>query len=142
MPRKYALDTNVFIDAFRSETHAEALVAFHERFAPFEYLSVLVALELRAGARTAEAAARLQKHVFDVYERRGRVFMPGRGAWLAAANALASLRGVESGSRSFYNDVLLAASCREHGVTLVTNRGDFERIGGVLPFDFILAGDA
>jgi len=37
--------------------------------------------------------------------------------------------------RSFVNDVLIAASCAEAGVTLVTdNARDFARIGAVLRF--------
>jgi len=41
-------------------------------------------------------------------------------------------------SKSFGNDVLLALSCREAGLVLVTdNRRDFERIARVAPFDFV-----
>ena len=45
------------------------------------------------------------------------------------------LRGV---SKSFGNDILLAVSCREAGVTLVTdNLGDFQRISRIFPFQFL-----
>ena len=47
--RKYVLDTQNFIDAFRDQTTNAALQRFHRAFAPFEYLSVVVAHELRAG---------------------------------------------------------------------------------------------
>ena len=41
-------------------------------------------------------------------------------------------------SRSFVNDILLALSCREAGVVLVTeNLRDFERIAEVRRFDFV-----
>ena len=41
-------------------------------------------------------------------------------------------------SKSFGNDVLLALSCREAGLVLVTDNGrDFERIARVVPFDFV-----
>ena len=96
-----------------------------------------MALELRAGARTRSAASKLQAHVLSPFERRGRVFAPGYATWKEAGAALAELGNA---TRAFYNDVLLAASCREHGVTLVTrNVRDFERIGTVLPFDFVAA---
>ena len=49
--RKYAVDTNLFIRAFRDAAANAALVRFHAAFAPFEYLSVIVAQELRAGVR-------------------------------------------------------------------------------------------
>ena len=132
---KFALDSNLFIDAFRSLEQEAALSDFHARFAPFEHLSAVVAAELRAGARTRNAAAKLEANVLRPFERRGRVFTPGYSAWTAAGAALAALG---DSTRSFYNDVLLAASCREHGVTLVTgNVRDFERIRRVLTFDFV-----
>lgn len=141
MPPKYALDSNLFIDGFRDDREAEHLLAFHERFAPFEYLCAIVMLELRAGARALIADRRLQKHVFEPFERRGRVFAPSVEAWKAAGAALAALG--TGASRSFYSDVLIAASCREHGVTLVTrNVRDFARIQGVLRFNFVAAWPA
>ena len=95
----------------------------------------MVALELCAGVANRAALARLERHVLAPYQRRGRVFSPSYGTWKAAGAALGQLRG--NLTRSFYNDVLIAASCREHGVTLVTrNVGDFERIARVLPFAF------
>ena len=79
--------------------------------------------------------ARLERHVFAPYEQRGRVFAPGYSTWKAAGSVAARFR--ERLTRSFYSDILIAASCREHGVTLVTrNVGDFERIARVLPFAF------
>lgn len=134
---KYALDSNIFIDAFRRVDEDEALADFHARLAPFEYLSAIVALELRAGARSKAAASKLQAHVLSPFERRGRVFAPSYPTWKQAGAALASLG---DSTRAFYNDVLIAASCREFGVTLVTrNVRDFERIQAVLPFDFVAA---
>lgn len=39
--------------------------------------------------------------------------------------------------RSFFNDCVLAASCRERGLTLITqNRNDFDLIRKVQPFDY------
>ena len=136
MPPKFALDSNLYIDAFRDDSEAERLLAFHERYASFEYLSAVVRLELRAGARSATDANRLERHVVAPFERRGRVFSPGLAAWKAAGAALAALG--PSTSRAFYNDVLIAASCREHGVALVTrNTRDYERIQSALRFSFV-----
>ena len=134
---KYALDSNLFIDAFRSAERESALLDFHAHFAPFEYLSAIVALELRAGARTKSAASKLEANILRPFERRGRVFAPGYGAWKEAGAALAALG---DSTRAFYNDVLIAASCREHGVTLVTrNVRDFARIRTAIRFDFVAA---
>ena len=90
-----------------------------------------------AGARTKPAASKLQAHVLSPFERRGRVFALSYPSWKQAGVALAMLG---DSARAFCNDILIAASCREHGVTLVTrNVRDFERIRGVLPFDFVAA---
>jgi len=145
LPRgsKYALDTNVFIHAFRDADRAEQVRHWRAGFAPFEHLSAVVAQELRAGARTRAAAAQLQRHVFEPLERRGRVFAPTYSAWKRAGEAIASLCTRDNVSprslgRTFMSDVVLAASCRESGVTLVTNNEhDFARIRTVLPFEFV-----
>jgi predicted nucleic acid-binding protein len=142
--RKYALDTNLFIRAFRDPAANEELQRFHQMFAPFEYLSAVVAQELRAGARTPEARRQLERNVLDVYGRRGRVFTPSERVWHDSGDLLAKLAGGEGRepgrvSKAFGNDVLLALSCRESGVILVTdNRRDFDRIAGAVAFGFVL----
>jgi predicted nucleic acid-binding protein len=137
LPTKYALDTNRFIDALRNADDEARLLAFHERYAPAEFLSAVVALELRARARSLIEAANLQRHLFAPFERRGRVFAPSYSTWKVAGAAVAKLRGVQL-TRAFYNDILLAASCREHGVTLLSrNAADFERIRRVFRFEFL-----
>jgi len=140
--RKYTLDTQLFIHAFRNAAANAALQAFHTVFAPFEYLTAVVVQELRAGATRAQAG-RLEAHVFAPFERRGRVLTPSYGAWKQAGATLARLVEVEGlerrdVSRGFVNDLLLAVTCREAGVTLVTeNTRDFALIRRVLPFAFV-----
>ncbi|HXT18986.1 MAG TPA: type II toxin-antitoxin system VapC family toxin [Gemmatimonadaceae bacterium] len=140
--RKYALDTNIFIRAFRDENANARLQAFHAANAPFEYMSAIVAQELRAGA-TPHHARELQRHVLEPFERPGRFFAPSYDTWKQAGEVLASLVAEKivdwrHVSRSFLNDVLLAASCREAGVVLMTdNVADFERIQNVLKFSFV-----
>ena len=141
--RKYVLDTNLFIRAFREDAANAELQRFHQLYAPFEYLSAVVAQELRAGARSPADRRRLERHVLDLYARRGRVVAPSTQVWHDSGNLLAELarrEGLEIHrlSKSFGNDVLLALSCREEGLVLVTdNRHDFERIGRLAPFSFI-----
>lgn len=141
--RKYVLDTNLFIRAFREEAANAQLQRFHQLFAPFEYLNAVVAQELRAGARAASTRRQLERRVLDVYARRGRVVTPSTQVWHDSGDllaALARLEGLEAGrhSKAFGNDVLLALSCREAGLVLVTdNRRDFERIGRLAPFNFV-----
>lgn len=131
---KYALDTNVFIGAMRDADEGIRLKTFHTRHVATEYLSAVVAMELRAGANTPKAASDLQRFLLNPFETRGRVFAPGYTAFLTAGRLLATLRDY---SASLRFDVLIAASCREAGITLVTkNSRDFERIRQVMPFQF------
>lgn len=141
--RKYVLDTQLFINAFRDSVANEALQRFHRAFAPYEYLGVVVAQELRAGARRPADRKALERHVLAVFERAGRTIAPSATAWHRSGDLLAEMarrEGLEVGrvSKSFANDVLLALSCREAGCVLVTeNERDFQRIRRYLTFDFV-----
>ena len=140
--RKYAVDTNIFIHAARNSGFREELARFHATYAPFEVLSAVVAQELLAGAK-GNAAKVIQESVLEPFERRGRVIVPSYPAWKETGAVLSALiaRGAARWpevSRSFVNDILLALSCREAGVVLVTeNLRDFERIAEVRRFDFV-----
>jgi predicted nucleic acid-binding protein len=141
--RKYVLDTNLFIRAFREAAANAELQRFHQLFAPFEYLSAIVAQELRAGARSEVARRQLERHVLDLYARRGRVVTPSTQAWHDSGDLIAELArgqglGVARLTKAFGNDVLLALSCREEGLVLVTDdRRDFDRISRLAPFQFV-----
>lgn len=140
--RRYALDTNVFIRATRDSQWHEHLERFHAAFAPFEVLSSVVVQELMAGVR-GEAATLLERSLLLPFERHGRVIVPSYAAWKGAGEVLSALVSAHKMqwpevSRSFVNDVLLALSCRESGVVLVTeNHRDFARIAEVRKFDFV-----
>jgi len=141
--RKYVLDTNLFIEAFRDPVANAALQRFHQLFAPFEYLSAVVAQELRAGVRSPADRKALERNMLDLYIRRGRLVTPSAAVWEASGDLLAMLAREERleltrVSKAFGNDVLLALSCREAGLILVTeNRRDFARIARFAPFTFV-----
>ena len=141
--RKYVLDTQLFIDAFRDQTANDALQQFHRGFAPFEYLSAVVAQELRAGVKRTRDRKALERNVLDVFERSGRMFAPSASAWHRSGDVLSDMArkgGLEIGrvSKSFANDVLLALSCREESCVLVTgNDRDFQRIRRHVSFEFV-----
>ena len=141
--RKFLLDTNLFVQGFRDPQANATLQRFHQLFAPFEYLSAVVAQELRAGARSHNHRRLLERHVLSLYRRRGRLVTPSAHAWEDSGDVLAELgrrEGLDLGrlSKAFGNDVLLALSCREAGIVLVTdNARDFERIGRVVTFEFV-----
>ena len=140
-PRKYVLDANCFIDAARNQNHREALDSFCAAAAPGLYLSAVVAAELRAGAGSDRR--RLETLVLGPYLRRRRVVTPSEGSWTLLGDTLNTLAAEEGlvlaqVRRSFILDVLLAASCREIGATLVSsNVRDLERIGQVFQFRFV-----
>jgi len=141
--RKYALDSNCYIDAAREPVANAALEAFTAREAPRLYLSSVVAAELRAGARSPRDLRQLEEHVLAPFVRRGRVLTPSGAAWDALGLTLSQLRAegsLDLGSvpRGFVFDVLIAFSCREAGVVLVTrNARDMERIRSVFRFEFV-----
>ena len=130
---KYTLDTNIFIDGFRNEEAQTEVFAFLNRALPFTYLSAVVMQELAAGARTADAARDLQRGIFEPFARRQRVFAPSSAAFVESGRVLAALAAREGWQRlddrpSLLNDALIAASCRERGMTLITRDGDFKRL--------------
>lgn len=130
---KYALDTNIFIDGFRNEEAQTEVFAFLNRALPFTYLSAVVMQELAAGARTADAARHVQRGIFEPFERRQRVFAPSSAAFVESGRVLAAIAGREGWQLldekpSLLNNALIAASCREQAVTLITRDGDFKRL--------------
>jgi predicted nucleic acid-binding protein len=134
---KYTLDTNLYIGAFADAAADDQVAAFLQHAAPLTYLSAIVVQELRAGARTAGQAHTLQSTIFGVFERRSRVFGPSPDAFKDCGRILAALwrrDGVpfRERPRSLVNDILLAASCRERGITLITGDRDFKLIGSEL----------
>jgi len=140
---KFVLDTHLFIDAFRDPAAKEALKRFHHGFTPFEYLSVVVAQELRAGTKGQGDRDELERHVLSVFERTGRVITPSARAWHRSGDVLAAIalkEGLQLArvSKAFVNDILLAVSCHEAGCILVTdNERDFARIRRFIAFDFV-----
>ncbi len=133
MTRKVVLDSNIYINAIRDPGQAEALDAFLERHAPVTYMSAVVMQELRAGAVTDRAARAVDNGIFQAFERRGRVVGPSVFAFKECGRILAALfrqDGVRftERPRSLVNDILIAASCRESGMTLITEDMGFRNI--------------
>jgi predicted nucleic acid-binding protein len=140
---KYVLDTQLFIQAFRNQAANQALQQFHTACAPYEYLSAIVAQELRSGIVDPTGRRALERHVLSIYERVGRLIVPSANAWHRSGDVLAAMmrnEGLELSrvSKSFSNDILLALSCMEAGCVLVTeNIRDFRRIQKFVRFEFV-----
>jgi len=133
---KFACDTNVLVDALRDPSAEEAFTVFLSRFSHVTYLSAVVILELRAGARTPGQARVLEQEIVQRFARANRIFTPSVEAFSVAGKLLATLANREGWTAhaqpSLVHDALLAASCRESGVTLITRDRDFARFRTVL----------
>jgi predicted nucleic acid-binding protein len=126
-----ALDTNVYIHALRNPTALARLKRFMLRAGTRLRVSAVVAMELRAGARSP-AQERDVEAMLSPYDRRGQVVVPSFDAFVQAGRvvvALATRERMTVAAASLGNDAILAASCREAEVTLVTaNQRDFSAI--------------
>lgn len=133
MATLYALDTNVYIHALRDPAALAALKRFLLRTGLRVRVPGIVAMALRAGALTPAQEQRVEA-LIGAHASRGRTIAPSFAACVQAGRVLADLARhermpVADAPRSLVADVLLAASCREADVTLVTgNHGDFARI--------------
>ena len=129
---KCLLDTNVYVDAMRSESGAQQ---FLQRFTPLIFCTVLcsvVAQELYAGAVDAKATALVDGHI-GALERTGRLVTPTFAHWKEAGKVIATLVRGEPSRKSkapqLLNDILIALCARRIGATVFTfNRDDFELI--------------
>jgi predicted nucleic acid-binding protein len=138
----YVIDTNLYVAADRELAWAEELERFVTAHLPFIHFHAVVAQELLAGAIDQRREKLVEDSLIKPFERRGRILVPSFPAWKGAGRILSQLvhrKLMSPGGfkRSFLNDCLLAASCREVGATLVTlNQEDFELIRQVLRFEF------
>ena len=137
--RRFVVDTNLYIDAIRTDDGSEALARFQRRFAPMLFQHSTVAQEILAGARTEADHRAYHRDWVAPFEDLDRVITPSGACWMRAALIMVRLvehRVLTPGTftRSFLNDCLIAASARELGFVLVTgNTRDFERIRRVEP---------
>jgi predicted nucleic acid-binding protein len=88
---KFALDTNIFVDSFRSDEAEVELLAYLKRALPFTFLSAVVMQELAVGARSQQTAHHLRRSLFEPFEKRNRVFTPSAAALLESGSVIASL---------------------------------------------------
>ncbi len=133
---RFAIDTNVYIDALRDGAAMDRLKAFRRRAGPRIVLAGVVAMELRAGARTAEQRDALDT-LLSLYMERGQVIGTSFETHWEAGRVLATLASGEYRRTtlvpSLVNDAALAAACRDAQVVLITsNAKGFTAIQGHL----------
>jgi predicted nucleic acid-binding protein len=128
----YALDTNVYITALRDPRGATVYDGILANVGRALRLPAVVAMELRCGART-DAQRDSLAVIINAYKKRDRIFAPSPTAFLEAGRVVADLAAREryaiGDGTALLNDALIAASCREGNITLVS--------GNYKHFDFI-----
>ena len=138
----FLLDSNVYIAGFNEPGFATGFRAFHQAHLPRLVLSAVVAHELLVGALTRDRQEALERGLLEPFRTRRRIHVPTLATWKLAADVdrrLRELGGYQASlaQRGFGNDILLAASARELGATIVTrNLGDFELIRRVIAIRF------
>jgi predicted nucleic acid-binding protein len=131
MLRKVLIDTNVYIAWLNGGRHDEVMLGLGR----VRYLSGIVHMELRAGAKGLPARRALDQLV-RAYRAAERLILPTDEIFEAAGKVLLRLRagGREIRRASLVNDVLIALCARSIGASVVTSDSDFEHIRSVVPF--------
>jgi predicted nucleic acid-binding protein len=129
---KYLLDTNVYIEAVRSESRQARFRAAFFPLLPATFLSAVVAYELRASAADGRTAV-LVRDFTRPMERTGRVVTPTFDDWATAAEVVTDIQQRDRSWRSklpaLLNDILIVLCARRIGAMLIThNREDFRLI--------------
>ena len=124
------LDTNVYVDIEGDAKFESAGRGFVARNAIV--VSSVVVAELLLAVDSASRTRLLHnlRRQIDI----GGALTPNADDWQTAALTWARMTPRTSQRRSFWNDLLLAASCARTGVTLITsNASDFTRIAKHIP---------
>ena len=110
---KYLLDTNVYLEAFRS---ADTQARFRKTFFPLlpaTFLSAVVAYELSVNAQDRRTPTLLKEFIHPM-ERTGRVVTPTFNDWLKASAVMSAVGERDRAWRSklpgLLNDILIARS--------------------------------
>ena len=139
----YLVDSSLYIRAFRDAAFGQSLRAFHAAHLSRVVLSAVVIHELLVGATTGRKERALRRGLVEPFHVRRRIHVPARRTWMLAAEVDHRLRRLarlasKLRTRSFFNDMLIAASAREIGAIVVTdNREDFGVIASTLDVRYI-----
>ena len=142
MVTPFVIDTNLYVYAEREPEVRDALRGFLRDQSARVVVSTVVLHELLVGAAEKKAHAAIERAVLTPFARRLRLLETSAVVWQEAATITRALRadGGYAGSLaapSFHRDILIAASVRSVGATLVTtNARDFETIAKVYGFRY------
>lgn len=132
------LDTNVYIDVMNNPGRADALASLLQDVEDEVAVSSVVVSELLVGLKESKRKGDMMRLLVAASDP---LVTPVHEDWLVAGEALRALGGdAATKRRSFWNDILIAASCLRTRATLVTsNIDDFQRIRRVIPVDTMTA---
>lgn len=131
MPR-YTLDTQHFIDVLKGRPTAVEVLDFLRVFVAAVDLHAVVSAELLIGAHGRGEPNAIRKRFIDRFKPH-RVIIPDDADLFAAGDAIRKMSErwgphPELAQRNFWNDVIIATSCRRRGVVLLSRDPDHERI--------------
>lgn len=138
----FILDSNIYIEGFNNSAFASGFRSFHQTHLPRMILSAVVLSELFVGANSRSRERVLRRPLIEPFRSRRRIFVPTLQTWESASAGDRRLRSLGSfdsslAQRGFFNDLLIAASAREIGATVITkNFTDFALIARVLDVRF------
>ena len=129
---KYILDTNIYLDAFRSQEKKEQFRQTFFPLLPSTFFSAVVAYELHVDAWDGRTRDALRDFIHPL-ERAGRVVTPSFDDWVEASTIVTNIESKDRSWRSklpaLLNDILIALCARQIGAILITkNRDDFRLI--------------
>jgi len=129
---KVLLDTNVYLNAVRSDEGREQFRSLFFPLLSVTFLSAVVAYELAVDAASRQTRTLVEEFIRPM-EATGRVVTPLRADWMMAAEVMTAVHDKAPSLRSklpgLLNDILIALSARQIGAALFTyNRADFELI--------------
>jgi predicted nucleic acid-binding protein len=129
---KYLLDTNVYLEACRSEKTRNSFRKTFFPLLPATFLSAVVAYELSVNAQERHTQSLVQEFI-NPMERTGRVVSPSFADWVLASEVIKAIEQNDRAWRSklpaLLNDILIALCARRIGATLLTyNEKDFRLI--------------
>lgn len=137
---RYVLDTQHFIDLLGDRPVAEDILRFVRDFVAVLDFHALVGAELLFGAHGRREPAAIRQRVIDRFKPH-RIIAPDAGDLLAAGDVIRDMAEEwgptpELERRSFWNDVLIAVSCRRRGVVLLSRDPDHRRIASFVGHSF------
>lgn len=139
MPR-YVLDTQHFIDVLKNRPQATDVLAFLRAFVGAVDFHAVVGAELLFGAHERGEPQAIRQRFIGRFKPQ-RMIVPDAADLFAAGDVIREMAEQwgphpELEQRNFWNDVLIAVSCRRRGVVLLSRDPDHARIANVVGHAF------